>query len=90
MSDDFVNPSTGAGSQTFKFRSVIGAEVSFKDFNQFRFFDETSNVLIAVADIPSNVVIGGAGSTPSGGGNSVIVIDHVLWALLFAFVYLLT
>lgn len=55
LSDDNINPSAGAGSQTFKFRSVAGSPASFKDFNEFRIFDDVSKQLIGVATVPSDL-----------------------------------
>ena len=49
---DNITPSTGGGSQTFKFRSDAGAEASFKDFKEFRIYDEDNKVLLGTADVP--------------------------------------
>jgi hypothetical protein len=57
LSDATVNPSAGKGEQTFKFRDVVGAPVSFRDFNQFRLFDEESQVVIATAEVPSDLAV---------------------------------
>lgn len=63
--DDDINPSPPGGKQTFTFRSVAGAAVSFRDFNQFRIFDTQSNTLIAVANVPANIM---ASVPPASGG----------------------
>jgi hypothetical protein len=56
LSDTNVNPSANPnGEQTFKFRDAVGAEVSFKDFDQFRLFDEETKLLIATAQVPESV-----------------------------------
>ena len=70
LSEDTINASAGNGKQTFTFRSVAGAAVSFKDFNQFRLFDTQSNTLIAVANIPMNILSSGATSGPSAGSSA--------------------
>lgn len=43
-----------------------GAWVSYDDFNQFRLFDPISGIVIAVADIPGNLVTPGAKTNPGG------------------------
>lgn len=58
-----MNPSASNGSQTFKFRDVAGAQVSFRDFDQFRLFDEEAKVLVATAKVPSDVSASFAGKT---------------------------
>ena len=55
LSDTTINPSAGGGEQTFKFRDAAGSRVSFRDFDQFRLFDEESQVLIATAQVPSDL-----------------------------------
>ncbi len=55
LSDDNINPSASNGEQTFKFRSVAGAQVSFRDFSEFRLFDQETKLLVATAKIPSNL-----------------------------------
>jgi hypothetical protein len=55
LSDDVINPSASKGEQTFKFRNVAGAQVSYRDFSEFRLFDLDTNLLIATAKIPSNL-----------------------------------
>jgi hypothetical protein len=57
VSDDAV---TSAASQTFTFRNVVGSEVSFRDFNQFRLFDDSTKTVIATAEVPANVLSGTA------------------------------
>ena len=47
-------------------RSVAGAQVSFRDFTQFRIFDTDNKVLIGVANVPSDLLTrgsNGAGAT---------------------------
>jgi hypothetical protein len=56
LSDDVINPNPAGGKQTFTFRTVAGAAVSFRDFNQFRLFDTSTNTLIAIANVPSNIL----------------------------------
>ena len=57
LSDATINPSAGGGEQTFKFRDAAGSRVSFRDFDQFRLFDEESQVLIATAQVPSDLAV---------------------------------
>jgi hypothetical protein len=64
LSDTPVNPSAGGGTQSFSFRTTVGAAVSFKDFTEFRLFDEQSKILIAKAQVPANLQ-SGSGSEPS-------------------------
>ena len=59
LADDVINPNPSGGKQQFTFRSVAGAAVSFRDFNQFRLFDTQTNTLIAVANVPLNVLASG-------------------------------
>jgi hypothetical protein len=73
LSDATVNPSAGKGEQTFKFRDVVGAQVSLRDFNQFRLFDEESQVLIATAEVPSDLAVRpgtGSNKNPSSNKNA--------------------
>ena len=65
IADDVINPNPSGGKQQFTFRSVAGAAVSFRDFNQFRLFDTQTNTLIAVANVPANVMA--SGPTVTGG-----------------------
>jgi hypothetical protein len=52
LSMDNIIPSMGGGYQTFKFRSDAGAEASFKDFKEFRIFDEDTQVVLGTAAVP--------------------------------------
>jgi hypothetical protein len=61
-----INPNPPNGKQSFTFRSVAGAAVSFKDFNQFRLFDTSTNTLIAIANVPSNILATGPVTATSG------------------------
>ena len=63
VADDVVNHS---GGQTFTFRNVVGSEVSFRDFNQFRLFDDSTKTLIATAAVPASVLSGLGSSTGTG------------------------
>jgi hypothetical protein len=66
LSDATINPSAGGGEQTFKFRDVVGAPVSFRDFDQFRLLDVDSQILIATAQVPSDLAVRpGKDSSPS-------------------------
>lgn len=74
LTDDDINPNPAGGKQTFKFRSVAGAAVSFRDFNQFRLFDTQSNTLIAVANVPSNIM---SSLSPSDGPTGTVAVGTV-------------
>ena len=68
VADDVVNPS---GGQTFTFRNVVGSEVSFRDFNQFRLFDDSTKTLIATAAVPASVLSGLGSSVGTGPSGSI-------------------
>ena len=46
IADDDINPNPAGGKQTFKFKTVAGAAVSFRDFNQFRLYYHASRIFI--------------------------------------------
>ncbi len=52
VSDGAVSSS---GDQTFTFRNVVGSEVSFRDFDQFRLLEESTQTLIATAQVPATL-----------------------------------
>ena len=67
VSDGAVSAS---GDQTFTFRNVVGSEVSFRDFDQFRLLEESTQTLIATAQVPAtlraNLVPGSTAKTTTG------------------------
>lgn len=72
--DEDINPNPANGKQTYTFRSVAGAAVSFRDFNQFRIFDTQSNTLIAVANVPASIM----SSVPNTGATGTTVATAAL------------
>lgn len=85
--------------QTFAFKTIAGAAVSFKDFNQFRLYETKSKSVVATADLPPNAQVVAPGtSTPTGsnpsttspqGGNNGVLNLSPSSSLLLAFVILI-
>ena len=89
LSDDIIRPSASNGEQTFRFRDVAGAQVSFKDFNQFRLFDEDLKVLVATANVPANLTATtntNTAKTPVSGGFRNTLINLGSMVILFGMI----
>ena len=58
-------------SRSYSFTTVVGKQVSYQDFNQFRLFTLTNNMLLATATIPNSPVKAPVKPVPTQSANSV-------------------
>jgi len=78
LSDTPVSASATPGEQTFVFRNAVGSEASFRDFDEFRLLDESTQTLIATAKVPAaingalltNTLPGKTGTGPAPGAGA--------------------